>query len=593
MTAETVVVLVVVMLGMLLAIWGASLIVRALASRASSVAMRLARRIPKRINTAPPTLSRVQFAFGMIVGPIACVAGVGLCAFVVGAIAFDGQEFRWSMIPPLVLVVFAAAALVVGIRWDKANGRRRCPKCWYDYAGLGDAAACPECGHVPTSARALARTRRSRPIMLAAPVLLIAAWLAHVTPVAMRTSWRAFVPTTVLIGFWEYMPTTMLNTAAARDDASLDSRIMSGEIPRWQKDWLSRRSLRIAAHTSDARICSYAAYFSHASGTRWSLSKGDAASANILRVGLTAITSNDVNTRLYGTTLLSQSPYICGPKAQAAFKSKQSIALDRFRSAIAPNDFTMYGRLIGRYGTPCDEVLDTVRDVMERPTSPWQHQEWAAALLGLLASKDDELRSQLEREYQAAPGPARSRLAIAILSSKVQQRFDSDLGVHVYPEPSYESATTRLVEDALRDPDPEIRRAAAKVVHVAPRLTLPAFNYPRLIDLMSEVATSDPECAGVAIRTLSWYKQLTPEIAPAMARVLESGSNEDVAMVAFAINTVKLNSEWLSLRPSLGGRALDTTLDQATLTTLRTAKAQLDALARAHEIDSTAEDADR
>lgn len=172
---EAVIVITVVTLGMLLGVWGASLVVRALASRASRIAMRLARRIPKRINTAPPQLSLVQFWFGVIVGPIVCLAGTSLCVFVVGLVALESDTFGWSAVPPIMLVIFAAGALGVGFRWDKARGRRRCPKCWYDYAGLSDVAACPECGRVPASARALARTRRSRPIMLAAPVLLIAA----------------------------------------------------------------------------------------------------------------------------------------------------------------------------------------------------------------------------------------------------------------------------------------------------------------------------------------------------------------------------------------------------------------------------------
>lgn len=54
--------------------------------------------------------------------------------------------------------------------------RRRCPKCWYDLAGLA-ALSCPECGHIAASERALRRSRRrwgaaGVAMVLCVPVLL-------------------------------------------------------------------------------------------------------------------------------------------------------------------------------------------------------------------------------------------------------------------------------------------------------------------------------------------------------------------------------------------------------------------------------------
>jgi len=76
-------------------------------------------------------------------------------------------------------IAFLAAALFVLARFaigDRARGRRRCPKCWYDMAGV--IGACPECGRKIRSERELARTRRPRRWMALALVLLSAALAA-------------------------------------------------------------------------------------------------------------------------------------------------------------------------------------------------------------------------------------------------------------------------------------------------------------------------------------------------------------------------------------------------------------------------------
>lgn len=592
MTAETVVVLVVVMLGMLLAIWGASLIVRALASRASSVAMRLARRIPKRINTAPPTLSRVQFAFGMIVGPIACVAGVGLCAFVVGAIAFDGQEFRWSMIPPLVLVVFAAAALVVGIRWDKANGRRRCPKCWYDYAGLGDAAACPECGHVPTSARALARTRRSRPIMLAAPVLLIAAWLAHVTPVAMRTSWRAFVPTTVLIGFFEYMPRTVLSNNWRANDASLEARLGDHELTAWQRRWLMERSLRLAVSSSDAKTCAFALYFLQRGGTNWSFADDDATAAHFLRVGIAAAHSGDPNVSAYSGALLAQSAMANGPMTRAALAEHLAEALARFEQPTGTADHFVFGRLIMASAPVEERVIACVRTVALDPQWKQNRRDQAAAVLGALASRDEALLSRLEDEYVLSQGATKQMLAVALVSSRIQIKGYRGFRSYVEFDEERGKANSAQLAEAMRDEDIEIRLAAAKTLFAA-RLAPFDIDLQQTLSDLSDLATTDPACAAIAIHSMGWNGGVTDEVVPVIARILKSGTTDEVALIATVLRWQQMDADWVAIRDPLDQRVNDATLDQATLTALAEAKAQLDSLVPRPADDSTAEDADR
>ncbi len=66
----------------------------------------------------------------------------------------------------LMGAVVACGGLVLtgwALFWDRARGRRRCPKCWYDLAATPAGAAgttCPECGRTARSERELARTRR-------------------------------------------------------------------------------------------------------------------------------------------------------------------------------------------------------------------------------------------------------------------------------------------------------------------------------------------------------------------------------------------------------------------------------------------------
>jgi hypothetical protein len=76
--------------------------------------------------------------------------------------------------------IFALAWLVITLRalfHDRARGRRRCPRCFYDIdPALGR--HCTECGHTAASEAALARTRRHWRTALLAIVLLLLPALA-------------------------------------------------------------------------------------------------------------------------------------------------------------------------------------------------------------------------------------------------------------------------------------------------------------------------------------------------------------------------------------------------------------------------------
>lgn len=94
--------------------------------------------------------------------------------------------------------VFGAAGLMLLAAWirgDRARGRRRCPQCWYDMAGVQEL-RCPECGREWASDRALHQTRRSR--WRLGVVLAVLALAAGCFWMRSRSMWR-LVPTPILV----------------------------------------------------------------------------------------------------------------------------------------------------------------------------------------------------------------------------------------------------------------------------------------------------------------------------------------------------------------------------------------------------------
>lgn len=99
-----------------------------------------------------------------------------------------------------VLGLTGLTLLVWALLRDRARGRRRCPKCWYDMAGV-PGLICPECGTGVANERRLYKTRpRKRWAALAVCCLVIAGGLS-LTPKARRDGLLSLVPTAVLLRF--------------------------------------------------------------------------------------------------------------------------------------------------------------------------------------------------------------------------------------------------------------------------------------------------------------------------------------------------------------------------------------------------------
>ena len=87
--------------------------------------------------------------------------------------------------------------------WDRARGRKRCPKCWYSMEGAakgdGGKYKCPECGRRIADDRTLRRTRRRlRRVALGAFVCVVG-YAVFMTPAVRRDGWIAAAPTSALI----------------------------------------------------------------------------------------------------------------------------------------------------------------------------------------------------------------------------------------------------------------------------------------------------------------------------------------------------------------------------------------------------------
>jgi HEAT repeat protein len=96
--------------------------------------------------------------------------------------------------------VLAVAALVVAalaLFRDRPRGRRRCPRCWYDMAGV-TGMTCPECGREQKAERRFFCTRRRwRGVALAAVMLTLATGTA-IAPAAYTGAWARYTPMPVL-----------------------------------------------------------------------------------------------------------------------------------------------------------------------------------------------------------------------------------------------------------------------------------------------------------------------------------------------------------------------------------------------------------
>ncbi len=152
-----------------------------------------------------------------------------------------------------------AALLAWALLRDRARGRLRCPKCWYDMGSLTAATRaqgppdsptptplprCPECGRTPRTMRDLRRTRRRWRWAALGAILLGAGVALGAWPRASRDGAWALAPTWTLRLGLQFVP----------DDAIADETATLAPATAGLNDYMiAERARRQIAHIRDRR----------------------------------------------------------------------------------------------------------------------------------------------------------------------------------------------------------------------------------------------------------------------------------------------------------------------------------------------------
>ncbi|MCW5776721.1 MAG: HEAT repeat domain-containing protein [Phycisphaeraceae bacterium] len=138
--------------------------------------------------------------------------------------------------------------------WDRARGRVRCPKCWYDMrgvpAGEGGGWLCPECGGRIARERGLRRTRRRWRWAGVGLLAAVAGVVLFDYPNLRGGGWQQRLPTTVLIlllphvdDYWTSEPDTLSLRLNGNDQPGVG---VQRALPRWQRGLLANRAIAAA-----------------------------------------------------------------------------------------------------------------------------------------------------------------------------------------------------------------------------------------------------------------------------------------------------------------------------------------------------------
>lgn len=99
-----------------------------------------------------------------------------------------------------VLALLGLALVYWSLLHDRARGRRRCPKCWYDMSAPGpDPLTCPQCGRTAKREKKLFKTRRRWGWATIALFLFLGVLSLSLTPQVKHEGWLSIIPRQGLI----------------------------------------------------------------------------------------------------------------------------------------------------------------------------------------------------------------------------------------------------------------------------------------------------------------------------------------------------------------------------------------------------------
>lgn len=423
-------------LGAFVGAWGASLFLRALASRVEAIAARLAVLRGKRARPPLPAGKRLA---GLLAGPVLVALGATVVAFTTGVRDWDKpfeslgvNTTTWTACG-LAGAFLGLGALYVAWQYDPARGRRRCPTCWYALEGLMGT-ICPECGHRLRGDADMRRTRRSGWMAVLAVVLLVGGMCLMRVPAVLRGGWRGVIPTTVLIAGMERLPRTLIaqnsNPFRGVTSGTLADRGQSGAMSPWQQRWMAAKASRLARDGRDARDLELALML----GGYMDI---DVSSARVYAITIEGMESNDPDVR---NAAIAIAPYIMNGLAQqnptaapgvirllANPDDRVAIQTAQILTGLGPTSVFAY-----------DEVLRQVKDT----EATRQRRSAMMVALSAMASYDTEVMSTFK--------------AMCDGDDPVCREFAIKLSAYV-PEDQWDD---KLVAWAA-DPDPAISLAAA------------------------------------------------------------------------------------------------------------------------------------
>jgi len=158
--------------------------------------------------------------------------------------------FFWCL--GILLGIAGFALLYWSLFHDRARGRRRCPKCWYDMAGT-PGLRCSECGFEARREKRLFRTRRRwRVAAIAFFALLAVPFIARFNSIR-RDGLYGFIPTTVMAFIVANSSDADLASgwrAEMLDQLLINRLDVTQRLPQappelwdWQWQWLIKHSL--------------------------------------------------------------------------------------------------------------------------------------------------------------------------------------------------------------------------------------------------------------------------------------------------------------------------------------------------------------
>lgn len=195
----------------------------------------------------------VMVAVGAVILPIA--VGAGYVGQQVHIATTQTGEMRlgfggWDAAAAGALA-FGVVLLAWAVRGDRSRGRRRCPRCWYDMAGVG--LRCPECGHEARHVSKLYKARRYHWPAVAGVLVVLSAAAVHSIPLYLAGGWVAVVPATVSIAVFPWGPEELVTTGPpGNNEFTLSGRLWGNGLSRWQERWLRAKGARVLLRSGDA-----------------------------------------------------------------------------------------------------------------------------------------------------------------------------------------------------------------------------------------------------------------------------------------------------------------------------------------------------